>query len=271
MSEMACLATAVAAGISGVLLVLGSAGSDIRVHGWKASNRFLRSYVGFLDAKLKAASPLSRAVAPILQNGTDVACYQLIIGGGLAFICVQLDLNAPAAFLLPSLLFIGGAYLPVIFLERLMRARTRKVSEELPGVMEIIALALEAGLSFDQAVDYVAEKVTGALAALLIKARSAIASGARRETAYRSIAKDGPAQLRQFLDTVLQAERQGKPVSASIIALADSVRVKQQLLLELRANRLPTTMLLPIFMFIVPPVLLVYLLPAIINLKNLSL
>ncbi len=270
MSEYVVILGALTAGIAASIITQRATSKWIGVPGRKPLYFLPDRYKAFLDTTLRAASPLPCRLGSILKNTGDVFYVQLVIGGLFAISLILLNPSSPARFLWAALALVSGAYLPVIGLERRARSRTRDISCELPGIMEIIALALQAGMSFDSAVDYVVEKVPGALGTLLAKARSTTAAGVRREDAYTSISKGGPPELRQFLETVLQAERQGKPVSDAVLTLADSVRLKQQLQFEQRANRLPTTMLMPIFLFIIPPVLLVYLLPAIMNFKNLT-
>lgn len=140
---------------------------------------------------------------------------------------------------------------------------------ELPGDMEIIAMVMEAGLSFDSATIYLLENRHGIIADLLKRARSDIDSGVKREIAYAKVASSGSRELKTFITAVLAAEAQGRPIKQSIIEMAKYFREQQKNEIEAQANKLPTTMLIPIFICIIPPILLIYLLPALQNLSAL--
>ncbi len=145
------------------------------------------------------------------------------------------------------------------------KKRQRMVLGELPGLMEIIAMVMETGLSFDAAVKYIADHKRGYVADLFKRARNEIDAGTRRETAYSRIAKKGSNELAVFLDLVINAEAQGRPVKNLILNLSQSFRERQKNAIEEEANCLPTTMLIPIFTCIVPPMIVIYLLPALQN------
>lgn len=229
------------------------------------------AYSRFLGRTLKQAGQVAKIGPIVFRRNADVVLAQITVGMTGALLVLIID----GAHLIPAwgapLIFVGGAYVPIAMLKRQGGFRQKSIDTELPGVMEIVALALQAGLSFDGAVDYIVNHTLGVVGAELRKARAAIATGTKREAAYTSIAAAASPEMKLFIQTVLQAEKQGKPVADTILTLADSVRSRHQLQVELRANRLPTTMLLPIFIFIVPPVLLIYLLPAIVNLKYMSI
>jgi tight adherence protein C len=156
-----------------------------------------------------------------------------------------------------------GMYTPVRQLRVASKQKQHIILWELPGLMEIVAMIMEAGLSFDAAVKYIADRKQGYVAGLFQRARNEIDAGVRRETAYGRIAKLGSNELSMFLDSVIKAEAQGRPVKKLVLDMSRAYRERQKNAVEEAANKLPTTMLIPIFMFIVPPMILVYLLPAI--------
>jgi tight adherence protein C len=156
-----------------------------------------------------------------------------------------------------------GTYAPVRQLQVASKRRKQIILWELPDLMEIVAMIMEAGLSFDAAVKYIADRKQGYVAGLFQRARNEIDAGVKRETAYGRIAKLGSNELSMFLDSVIKAEAQGRPVKKLVLDMSRAYRDRQKNMVEEAANKLPTTMLIPIFIFIVPPMILIYLLPAI--------
>jgi tight adherence protein C len=170
----------------------------------------------------------------------------------------------------PLMLIIAGislsVYAPIIQLNKKVEKRRKRMLSELPNLMEIIAMGMEAGLSFDSAVVFLLENRAGLIADLFRRARQEIDTGVKREVAYRKVADSGSRELKTFIMTVLAAETQGRPIKDNVIEMAKHFRQQQQNEIEACANKLPTTMLIPIFICIVPPILLIYLLPALQNL-----
>ncbi len=161
---------------------------------------------------------------------------------------------------------VFGIFIPLKELHSAAKRKQWIILRELPGLMEITAMIMETGMSFDASVKYISDRKRGYVADLFRRARNEIDAGVKREISYRKIAKSGSNELSMFLDLVLKAEAQGRPVKSLVLELSRSFRERQKNAVEEAANRLPTTMLIPIFVCIVPPMILIYLLPALQNL-----
>jgi tight adherence protein C len=228
-----------------------------------------RRYIAFVKNKLaQGGGSLSIGVFKLETVESVIICQVLAgsIGAGIALMLAE-----GGKIVVSAATFAICAWLPIMLLARASASRARRFASEIPGVMEVIALAISAGLEFETALNYIVDRSKGYIAGELRKAKAEIAAGANREDAYQQAAARGNRDMRLFISTMLQAEKQGKPVGDIVLNLATSIRNRQRLQLEAKANRLPTTMLMPIFVFIVPPILAVYLMPAIINLKYMSM
>lgn len=160
---------------------------------------------------------------------------------------------------------IFGACLPLVLVKRQTADRRRRIMAELPGLLEIIALSMETGTTFDSAVDYIIKHRKGNARDAFARAKAAIETGTKRELAYTRIAAAAVPELKLLISAIQQAERQGRPSHETVQSVAATFREKQISEIETSANRLPTTMLIPIFVFFVPPIILLYLLPALTN------
>jgi pilus assembly protein TadC len=153
--------------------------------------------------------------------------------------------------------------LPYFSLKRELKRQKIAIASELPGVLEVIAFLMDAGLSFDEAVKYMVRRKKGRVVEILKKTKSAISAGMLRDKAYLNIAGAIDNDLKTVTRSILQAEKQGKPIKKTLLDMAGFYRAKQRSMLEEAANKLPSTMLIPIFIFIIPPILLVYMMPII--------
>lgn len=231
----------------------------------KRSFKIPRDYLGFLSAQVSRAGGLARFGPIKLDSAKRVISIQIGLAAG-GVLLISLSGFAESRQWIYFAAVVIGILSPIKELSSGVKRRQQIVLWELPGLMEIVAMIMETGLSFDAAVKYIADRKQGYVAGLFKRARNEIDAGINRETAYGRIAKSGSNEMLMFLDLVIKAEAQGRPVKNLVIELARSYRERQKNAVEEAANKLPTTMLIPIFICIVPPMILVYLLPAIQNL-----
>jgi pilus assembly protein TadC len=225
----------------------------------------IKAYRNFVTAQITMASGFADFGPLEMRSVRQVTFLQI----GLALAGAAIVKLSGAANGRTWLYFVAlalGILAPIKRLKSAAKRRRQLILWELPGLMEIVAMIMEAGQGFDAAIRYVADHKKGYVAALFRRVRQEIDAGAKREAAYRKIAKSGSIELSMFLDLVIKAEEQGRPVKTLVLELARSYRERQKNALEEAAGRLSTTMLIPIFICIVPPMILLYLLPALVNL-----
>lgn len=225
------------------------------------------NYLRGLDSKLKAVEGLGFFFFTI-KTGSDFILLRVIFTGlaiGLAAVYESLSQHWSFVIVLAGLV---TWFLPDQVLKKKLRLRQERVLDELPGTVEILAMAMEAGLTFDLALRYIIEHYSGLVRDLFARAKLEIDAGMNKKEAFkRLVESSGSEDMKLLIGTILRAEEQGGPIKDVLLSMAEAMRFKQKCEIEARANRLPTTMLIPIFIFIVPPILLIYTLPALLNLK----
>lgn len=242
-------------------------------------NHSLKTWIGFLTPKAYSLS-IERMLASSLPDlkrnifgictWEDVLVWQALLGFFSLIAAVAFYKAIGLSLLVGVIAALWVMAFPYAFLSRYVRRREARIVSELPAVIEILAFIMEAGLGFDAAVKYVAIRKSGIIPQRFERAMFAIEAGMRRENAYLDISGAGSVELRTAIRSILLSEKQGKPMSKTLLAMASSYRSKQINHLDEAANRLPATMLIPIFLFIVPPILLIYLFPAIVSLTNIT-
>ena len=134
---------------------------------------------------------------------------------------------------------------------------------EVPSMLDIITLGLEAGLSFDASLELYCERyqglLAGALNSMLMSWRLGVIS---RSEGLARVAKstDAPSLI-EVAGIVEEALELGLPLAATLTRQADNLRASRRSLVEERIERVPVKMLIPMGTLIVPAMLLAILGP----------
>lgn len=147
--------------------------------------------------------------------------------------------------------FAGWAA-PRFIERRSLKARTAAFVSDLPEVVDLLALALGAGLNVLLAVDAVGRRGTGPLAAELALAAEATRRGQRLADALDDVSARCGDQVRPLMSLLASGERYGVPLGESLDRLAIDVRGVRRRQAEEVARRLPVKMLFPLVVCILP-------------------
>jgi tight adherence protein C len=166
-----------------------------------------------------------------------------------------------------ALVFGGAAvYLPGFFLKRAATNRADKIDSELPHFVDQLAIAIEAGMSFDAALSYLIDASDGPLTEELSRVMTELRVGQSRRAALRSFAdRIGTENTVAFANAVLASEQLGSPLASILQAQAADFRHRRQMLAEERAQKAPVKMLFPIAIFILPVLFAIILAPAFLD------
>ena len=162
-------------------------------------------------------------------------------------------------------LFFGSAcvYLPGFLLKRAATNRADRIDAELPHFVDQLAIAIEAGMSFDAALSYLIDASDGPLTEELKRVMTELRVGQSRKAALRSFAdRVGTDSTIAFANAVLASEQLGSPLANILRAQAQDLRHQRQMYAEERAQKAPVKMLFPIAIFILPVLFVIILAPA---------
>lgn len=168
-----------------------------------------------------------------------------------------------------------GYYLPNIVLDRLIFVRQREIFEVFPDALDLMTVCVEAGLGVEAALVRVADEMqhkSEALAEELHLVTLELRAGLERARALRNLAaRTGVEEVEGFVAMIIQAERFGTSIAASLRVHSDMLRTRRRQRAEEAAAKIALKLLFPLIFFIFPSLMLVLLGPAMIQIYRILL
>ena len=206
---------------------------------------------------------LRLAAAPIIA----LVIYSVIYGvlRGAAPILLT---SVIAGILAISAVIFGGRRLAVRITEQNHAAVTRKV----PYALELILIFLDAGLSLSVAFERVAEALEKRQPALHDELRRTLADLrilGSQDLAFRNMAElINTPNMHSIVNILRQSIQYGSPISKAMKNAITLMRRTEILLLEEKANKLPSKITLMTLLFIFPAFIVILAAPAMIGLTS---
>jgi len=185
---------------------------------------------------------------------------------------IGMFIGTPFAIGLALVIGVGlGFYVPVFWLEQLVRERRAQLEASLPNALDVVAISMEAGLGLDRALEQLVRHQDDSLTLLVARALREIQLGRPRAEALEEMAvSTGVDDFASLVRGILYAERTGVPVARTIAAHAAQMRVKRRLKIRTEAARASLKILLPTVGCVFPTLWLVLLGPALLVVLTMS-
>jgi tight adherence protein C len=220
---------------------------------------------GFRSHEAAMAYLLMRLVAPIAFG--FLAFFLLFVVQAFKMILVKKIICVFASILL-------GLAAPDIFLKNLSQKRAAILRKAMPDALDLMVICAEAGLSLDSALDRVSREMGPSCAELAEEVGlTGVELGffPNRSQALQNLADRVPIQgVVGLVNTLIQTEKYGTPLAQALRVLSSEMRNDRIMAAETKAAKLPATLTVPMILFILPPLFVVLLGPAIIKVIELS-
>lgn len=169
------------------------------------------------------------------------------------------------------LIAIGvGFFLPDFWLKWATDRRIDRIRMSLPDGLDFLAICLEAGLGLDQGIIRLGQELGVShpeLSEELLQINFEQRAGVARIAAWKSFADRVDLEsVRSFVAMLIQTDRFGTPISKSLGAFSDALRIQRRQKAEEMAAKTTIKLLFPLALFIAPAMGIVLLGPAFISL-----
>jgi tight adherence protein C len=204
-----------------------------------------------------------------LMLGTLTISATAETGGRLPLI----DLDTTGSMTLACLMLLAGFYGPPIWLKRRIRTRQRAIRHGFPHALDMMQVAIEAGLGFDSALARVANEIKYAHPALAEEFAIVgleLRAGKAREQVLADLAERIQVDaISIFTKAIIQSIALGTSVTTTLQVYARDMRQQRMLKAEERANKLPVKMSIIMVIFLLPTIFVLALSPVIVRLARL--
>jgi tight adherence protein C len=240
------------------------------------SERFLRPAIERLGNVMSRSTPekarqdldnrLELAGRPGNLTPADFGAVRIVaaaIGAALGLLLGLLlgsPLNAVIGLAVGTIL---GYYAPVMWLKQKVDARRVAIQKGLPDAMDLLVIAVDAGLGFDAALARVTDKYKNALSDMFAKVLREVSLGRARLEAMDEMGRSsGVDDLHNFIQAIIQSEQFGTGIGKILRIQADEMRRKRRQRAQEKAAQATLKMLLPMVGCIFPVLWIVLLGPA---------
>ncbi|MBI4358332.1 MAG: type II secretion system F family protein [Candidatus Omnitrophica bacterium] len=159
--------------------------------------------------------------------------------------------------------------IPRVWLLHTIFKRRQEIAKYFPDTLDLLVVALEAGLSFDSALVRVGEeqrRVSTQISRELLFTNHQILVGKSREEALRAFAKRCfVEEVDSFVRAVLQANKLGSSLVKTLRIQADALRKKRKQNIQAQILKAPVKLIFPLLFFIFPTLLVIILGPSLVQ------
>lgn len=202
----------------------------------------------------------------------DVFAFKLflIIGFPILFLGLRQFLEESWPLTLVPAISVAGFFYPDIWLSGKIQKRKEEIIQNLPFIVDMLALSVEAGLDFMAAIQKVLEKAPPSALSeefeTLIKDTKV---GASRAEGLRQMAwRVDCIQVSSFTATLIAADSVGASIGPILKTLAGDLRQKRSADAEKKGATAATKILFPMLLFIMPAVAIVIMAPIFLQLMG---
>ncbi|MFM8448387.1 MAG: type II secretion system F family protein, partial [Candidatus Nanopelagicaceae bacterium] len=184
-----------------------------------------------------------------------VSYFYLLINGGSFNYFMLLLFSVPFGFFLPDILLFNR-----------VEKRKQLIAEKLPEAIDLLSMCVSSGLAFSNALSKVSEMQRGPVAEEFMRVNTQVQIGQARSEALLEMAeRTGSKPMLRFVNSVVQVDRYGIPISGALREQAIEMRAESRSLAREKGQKVPIKILGPIMICFLPCVVIIVLAPAIIG------
>jgi len=218
--------------------------------GWRSNDALVR-YLFF-----KATMPIALGIVAVV----------LLYGLNFYHLSTPMKMIATAGAVMFG--FIG----PDVFIKNAVQKRQKALRKALPDALDLMVICAEAGLSLDAMLKRVSDEFQQSGPELAEELQlTSLEVGFlpdRRQALQNLSTRTNLPGIRGVVNALIQSDKYGTPLSQSLRVLSNEFREERMLRAEEKAARLPAMMTVPMIIFILPPLFIVLIGPAILRVMD---
>lgn len=201
----------------------------------------------------------------------DYAAAKLMVLLGTLGVSILLAIFVGST-LFPKLLILwAGIFLsvlgPNLYLSTRIKNRMGAIRNQMPDIMDLLTVCVEAGLGFDAALLKIEERFEGPLVSEFMIVQREIQMGLPKREALKKFAdRIELPEMKTFVGAIVQAEQMGLPIKNVLRSQSHQLRQTRKQIAEEKAMKAPIKMMLPMVLFIFPVIFIVLLGPTVLQL-----
>ncbi len=211
----------------------------------------LAEYVGFRNAAITAwIIFLASAVVTALEPRSPHVSQFMIMGGAVLIMIYSI---------------------PRLALSSQANNRSRRIHRALPDALDMITMTMTGGVPMQRAIERVGQELAGThkdLACELTILHHQSETGSMEQALRQFSNRVDVPEVTALAALVRQAERLGGNVAGAFRDFADSSRRTRRQLAEEQGNKASVKLLFPVVLFLAPPIYILLLGPAALELRN---
>jgi tight adherence protein C len=193
--------------------------------------------------------------------------YRILAATGLPLLWIWLAASAgvkPASTVLLALLFaFAGWWLPARILRERARQRLSEIDYQLPELIDLLVVTIEAGLGFVGSLQTASGRVGGPLGQELQLTLQEQSMGLSiQEALLHMLERCDTPSMRSFVRSIVQGESLGVSIGQLMRDLAHEMRRRRYAVAQERAQKAPIKILFPLVILIFPAMFVILLGPA---------
>lgn len=152
------------------------------------------------------------------------------------------------------------------FLTRSIKKRKILMEQQLPDVLDLLSVSVEAGLGFEQAINHITSSMEGPLIDEFTVTYREMSMGRTRKDALTLLGERCDIEeIKNFAGALAQASQLGISIKNVLRSQASAMRQARRAKVQEKAMKVSVKMLFPMMMFIFPVIFIILLGPAIVN------
>jgi tight adherence protein C len=164
---------------------------------------------------------------------------------------------------------VFGWFAPMAYVDRKMRLRFDKIDKQMPDMIDLLVVTIEAGLGILASMRVAADALQDPLGQELRLTLQEQRMGLSVFEAIESLGKRANSpNMRVFVRAIIQGEKLGVSIGTTMRNVALEMRKRRKAAAEEKAQKMPIKLLFPLVFLIFPAIMIVLLVPALLHISE---